>query len=118
MPNTHTKARGGFILAEALVALAVFGATFLALEGSLTLALRSLAESDREAIASRLAETTRERAFASGCLNGAGSDSANGVVLAWVATTENGLLRLVESTTYRRRAGDRSQRYEAVGRCS
>jgi Tfp pilus assembly protein PilV len=117
VPFTHPRQRSGFILAEALIALLIFGVVFIALEGSLALVLRAVADSEREAIASRLAESQRERVFAAACEATSGSDSANGVTLAWTVSPVDGLARVGETTTYHRRTGDRMETYDALGRC-
>lgn len=115
---SHTRAkRHGFILAEALIALLILGVIFLALEGSLTIILRSLADSDREAVASRIAETQRERALAAVCTAASGSDSSNAVVVNWTASSTGRLVRVVQTTRFPRRTGDRVEQYDAIGAC-
>ena len=79
--------------------------------------LRSLAESGREEIAARIAETQRERAFAAACASASGSDSANSVIVDWSASTSGSLVHVVQSSRYPRKIGDRVQHYDAVGGC-
>lgn len=117
MSRTRAKSRTGFILAEALVALAILGVVLLALEGSLTIVMRTLAESDRESIATRIAETQRERAFSTVCGNASGSDSANAVVVDWTATAASGLVHISQSSRYPRRIGTRVEHYNGIGVC-
>ena len=117
MPNNRAKRRSGFILAEALVALAILGVVFLALEGSLAMVLRSVAESDREGVAARIAETQRERAFSTACVASAGSDSINGVVANWTAAPSGQLMHVVQTTRYPQKIGSRIEHYDAIGAC-
>jgi Tfp pilus assembly protein PilV len=117
MSHTSAKRRPGFILAEALVALLILGVVFIALEGSLTIIVRTLADSERESIAVRIAETQRERVFATTCAAASGADSLNAVVVNWVASTDGQLARVVQSGSYPRRGGDRTQEYDALGSC-
>ena len=63
MQNDCPTQRSGFALVEALIALVIIGVVFLGLEGSLTLVLRSLADSERQSTATRIAEAQRERIF-------------------------------------------------------
>ena len=104
-------------MAEALVALTVLGVVFLALEGSLTIILRTIAESDREATAARIAETQRELAFSTACGNASGSDSANAVIVDWTATAAGGLVHVTQSSRYPRRIGTRVEHYNGIGVC-
>jgi len=117
MPNNDAKPHRGFILAEALIALLILGVVFLALEGSLTVVLRSLADSERETVATRLAETQRERAFGTACAAGSGTDSLNAVSVSWVASPVGGLVRVSQISRYPRRIGDRVEQYDAVSAC-
>lgn len=116
MSHAHAKRRG-FILAEALIALLILGVVFLALEGSLTIIVRSLAESDRETVAARIAETQRERALAAVCASASGSDSSNSVVVNWTTSPTGRLVHIVQTSRFPRRIGDRVEQYDAVGGC-
>lgn len=107
----------GFILAEALVALLIFSAVFLALEGSLTLVVRRLAESAREDTAARRTETLRERTFAAGCTTASGVDSLNAVVIDWTSTQEGDLVHISQSSRYPRQLLTRTEQYDALSRC-
>jgi Tfp pilus assembly protein PilV len=109
--------RNGFILAEALIALLIIGIAFLALEGSLSLVMRSLADSEREFIAVRLAEIQREHAFATACVPASGSDSINAVAVRWTASPMGALTRVAQASRYPLRAGDRIEQYDAVSAC-
>jgi|GEM_PF-1250988 len=117
MPNARTNRRQGFILAETLVALLILGVVFVALEGSLTIVVRSLADSEQESIAARLAETQRENVFAAACAAASGADSLNAVVVSWVASTDGQLARVEQTSRYPRRGGERTEEYDAVGDC-
>ena len=117
MSSGHVQRCSGFILAEAMIALVILGVAFTALEGTSILVIRSLAESDREAIAARLAETQRERAFGVGCSVGSGSDSANSVSVSWAAAPAAGLVRLSQTSRYPGRFSDHVQEYDAVSAC-
>lgn len=117
MLRDRIKPHRGFILAEALVALLILGVVFLALEGSLTVVVRSLAESERETVAARLAEAQRERAFAGACTPGSGTDSADGVIVDWIASPVGRFVRVSQTSRYPRRIGDRVEQYDAVGKC-
>lgn len=117
MPIVRAKRRHGFILAEALVALLILGVVFLALEGSLTIIVRTIAGSERESLAARLAETQREKVFAAACAAASGADSLNGVVVNWVASTDGQLARVVQTSHYPRRGGNRTEDYDAVSIC-
>lgn len=117
MSNVRAKRRHGFILAEALIALLILGVVFLALEGSLAVVLRSIVESDRETIASSLAETQRERAFAAACAGASGTDSLNAVAVSWTASPVGRLVRVSQTSRYPRRIGDRVEQYDAIGAC-
>ena len=107
----------GFILAEALVALLIFSVVFLALEGSLTLVVRRLAESAREDTAARRTETLRERMFAAGCATASGVDSLNAVVIDWTSTQEGDLVHVTQSSRYPRQLLTRTEQYDALSRC-
>ncbi|HEY8311264.1 MAG TPA: hypothetical protein VIG47_11945, partial [Gemmatimonadaceae bacterium] len=115
--DAHTMQPRGFILAEALIALLVIGVVFLALEGSLSVVVRSLADSDREATAATLAESRRERAFGSPCNADAGSDSLNAVVVRWSASVAGRLTRIDQAGRYSRKLGDRTFNFAALGVC-
>jgi Tfp pilus assembly protein PilV len=117
MPPRVPYRRNGFILAEAMVALLVIGIAFLALEGSLGLTTRSLADSERESIAARLAENQRERAFAANCAPASGSDSVNTVAVSWTASPIGALTRVAQTSRYRDRTGDRTEQYDALSAC-
>ena len=117
MPHVRTNRRPGFILAEALVALAILAVVFLALEGSLSMVLRSLAESDREEVAARIAESQRERVFAAACVSASGSDSASSVIVDWSASSAGSLVHITQSSRYPRKIGDRVEHYDAIGGC-
>lgn len=109
--------RAGFVLVEALVALLVLAVAFLAFEGSLSIIIRSVAESEREAVAAGLADTRRERVFSVMCASGSGVDSASGVVLTWSASSGSSLTHLIQATSYESRFGVRVETYNATGRC-
>jgi Tfp pilus assembly protein PilV len=109
--------REGFILAEALIALLLLGVALIALERLLTVALRSLADSEREFVATGMAESQRERAFSLACTSAAGVDSSNGVVVSWTAVPAAGATRLIQTSRYTSRFGERGQQYDAVGMC-
>jgi Tfp pilus assembly protein PilV len=113
----HQRHPPGFILAEALVALLILGVVFLALEGSLSTVIRTIADSEHEAIAARLAETQRERAFAAACASSSGADSANTVVVTWSASATGSFVHLIQTSRYPRRVGDRIETYDATGAC-
>lgn len=100
-----------------MIALLILGTVLLALEGSLTIALRSLADSKREAVADRLAETRRERAFALACAATTGIDSSNAVIVNWTASPFQQLVRIEQTSRYHRRIGDRIEHYDAIGAC-
>jgi Tfp pilus assembly protein PilV len=117
MTDARTKPARGFILAEALIALVVIGVVFLALEGSLSIVIRSLADSEREATATRLAESERERLFGSPCNADAGADSVNAVVVSWSASAADHLIRIDQAGRYPSRIGDRALGYVALGEC-
>jgi Tfp pilus assembly protein PilV len=117
MSPAHAKPRTGFILAEALIAILILGVVFVALEGSLAVAVRALADSERETIATRLAETQRERAFANTCSAGSGTDSANAVTVSWTASSANHLVRLAQTSRYALRVSTRLETYDAIGAC-
>jgi Tfp pilus assembly protein PilV len=117
MSHGHSVERTGFILVEALIALVILGVVFLALEGSLTLVLRSLAESERRTVATRFAESQRERAFASGCVAGSGSDSVNGVAVVWTAAPAAYLVQVTQTVRYTQRSGTHVEQYTATGAC-
>lgn len=117
MPPARGKLHRGFILAEALIALLVLGVVFLALEGSLTIVVRSLADSERETVATRLAETQRERAFAAACAAASGTDSLNAVIVTWTSSRTGRLVRVSQTSRYPRRIGDRVEQYDAVSAC-
>lgn len=117
MSGIHPKHLRGFILIEALVALVIIGVVFLGLEGSLTLILRSLVDSERQTIATRIAEEQRERAFAAGCVAGSGSDSVNAVTVDWTASRAGSLIHVSQTVRYPRNSGVRVEHYDAVGAC-
>ena len=117
MPTHSVAARPGFILVEALIALLVLAVAFIAFEGSLTIAVRAIAASQREAVAAQLAETQRETAFSAVCSSGSGSDSVNGVVVVWSASAASSLVHLTQSSHYESRFGARVETYNSTGRC-
>ncbi len=117
MSSSKRNHRPGFILAEALVALLVLGVVFLALEGSLSSIVRTIADSERETVAARLAEMQREKVFAAVCGSGSGTDSGNAVVVTWTVSTAGSLVRVTQTSRYDRRVGDRTESYDAIGRC-
>jgi hypothetical protein len=100
-----------------MIALIILGVVFIALQGSSIIVVRSLAESERETIAGRLAETQRERAFATACASTSGSDSSNAVAVTWVASPAGGLVHVSQTSRYPGRFGDRVQSFNAVGAC-
>jgi len=107
----------GFALVEALIALVIIGVVFLGLEGSLTLVLRSLADSERQSTATRIAEAQRERVFSGGCMAGSGSDSVNAVTVDWTASSTGSLIRVSQALSYPQKTGLRVEHYDAVGPC-
>lgn len=109
--------RRGFILAEALIALLIFGVVFLALEGSLAIVVRRFADAARADIATRLAEVQRERSFGATCAASAGVDSVNAVSASWTASADSGFVHLVQTTEYPSPAGTSQTGYDAIGRC-
>lgn len=111
------RLRPGFSLLEALIATVIAAGVVLVLEGTLAITTRDIADSDRESIAARLAETQRERAFATGCAPSAGQDSVNAVTVEWTASREGGAVRVAQSSRYRTRWGIRSQAYDVLGVC-
>jgi len=113
----HLQSPRGFILIEALIALVLVGVVFLGLEGSLTLVLRALADSERQTIATRLAESQRERAFAVGCVAGAGSDSLNAVAADWSASPTGLVVHVTQSVRFSQRSGARVEHYTATSAC-
>ena len=113
----HPQSPNGFVLVEALIALVMIGVVFLGLEGSLTLVLRKLADSERQGVATRIAESQRERAFAAGCVAGSGSDSVNAVAVDWTASPAGALLRVTQTARYEQNAGPRIDHYDATGAC-
>ena len=117
MSNSHSMQRSGFVLIEALIALVIIGVVFLGLEGSLTLVLGSLADSERQATATRIAEARREHAFAAGCVAGSGSDSVNAVAVNWAASPAGSLIYVTETVRYQQKSGIRIEHYNAVGTC-
>ena len=117
MSRDRAFCRSGFILAEALIALLVLAVVVLALEGSLTVVVRSLADSARETLAARLAETQRERLFAAACVGASGTDSANGVTVDWTASPAGRLVRISQTSRYPTHIGERVERYDAIGSC-
>lgn len=117
MSHAHANHRSGFILAEALIALLILGVVFLAFEGSLTVVARSLADSERETVAARLAETQRERAFAAACASASGVDSVNAVAVDWTAAPIGRVVRVAQTSRYPQRIGDRVERYDALSAC-
>jgi Tfp pilus assembly protein PilV len=117
MSNRCPTQRSGFALVEALIALVIIGVVFLGLEGSLTLVMRSLADSERQTTATRVAESQRERAFAAGCVAGSGSDSGNAVAVDWTASPAGSVVRVTQTVRYPQRSGARVERYTATGAC-
>jgi Tfp pilus assembly protein PilV len=117
MRNNWPHCRRGFVLAEALIALLILGVVFLALEGSLSIVLRSLADSERDKIAATLAETQRERAFAAPCVAASGADSINAVTVSWIATAAAGRVRVTQTSRYPRHIGSRVENYDAISAC-
>ncbi|HEY5086301.1 MAG TPA: hypothetical protein VII66_02990 [Gemmatimonadaceae bacterium] len=117
MSLSHAKRRQAFILAEALIALLILGVVLLALEGSLAVVVRSLADSERETVAARLAETQRERAFSVTCATASGADSAAGVAVDWTASASGRIVHLTQTSRYPRRIGERVEEYDALGMC-
>ena len=113
----HLQSSRGFILIEALIALVLVGVVFLGLEGSLTLVLRALADSERQTTATRLAESQREHAFAVGCVAGAGSDSVNAVAADWSASSTGTLVRVTQTVRFAQRSGARIEHYTATSAC-
>jgi hypothetical protein len=99
------------------MALLVVAVAFIAFEGSLAVTIRAIAASRRESDAANLAELQRERAFAVACASASGSDSVNGVVVAWSATPAASLVHLTQSSSYDSRFGRRTETYSAIGRC-
>jgi Tfp pilus assembly protein PilV len=117
MSNRCPAQRSGFALVEALIALIIIGVVFLGLEGSLTLVLRSLADSERQTKATGIAEEQRERAFAAGCVAGSGSDSVNSVTAEWTASSDGSLVRVAQTVRYPQKAGARVEHYSAASAC-
>lgn len=117
MRNRHSLSRSGFVLVEAIVALVIIGVVFLGLESSLTLISRELADSERLTIATRIAETQRERAFAVGCVAGSGSDSVNAVAVDWTASLTGSLIHVAQAARYPQKVGVRVEHYDAIGAC-
>ncbi len=117
---SHTPsgaAHPGFTLVEVLVAVLLLTIVLLALEGSAAATLRELADSQREMLATRLAERQREQAFAAACTMSAGIDTANGVGASWRATPIGQQARLTQHTSFDTRSGTRQQSYDVIGRC-
>ncbi|MEO9226901.1 MAG: hypothetical protein ABI328_11035 [Gemmatimonadaceae bacterium] len=117
MASHSVVVRRGFILVEALIALLVLGVAFVAFESSLAVIIRSVAASEREATAARLAEAQRENAFSIVCGSGSGADSVDGVVVAWTASAAAPLVHLTQTSSYESRFGQRVETYDATGRC-
>jgi Tfp pilus assembly protein PilV len=117
MSTGRNNSPRGFILAEALVALLIIGVVFLALEGSLKIVLRRIADSEHESVAARIAEAQRERAFASACAPNSGVDSVNAVIVGWTASPDGQLVRVAQTSRYRQTVGDRVEHYDALGTC-
>ena len=117
MSTGSDNAPRGFILAEALVALLIIGVVFLGLEGSLTIVMRSIADSEHESVAARIAETRRERAFASACATSSGVDSVSAVTVGWTASPDGQLVHVAQTSRYRQKVGDRVEHYDALGTC-
>jgi len=115
--NYRMKPPGGFVLIEALIALVIVGVVLLGLEGSLTLIVRSLADAERQATATRLAETRRELLFASACAPNSGSDSVNAVSVIWTASPVARLTHITQTSTYPQKLGSRIEQYDAIGAC-
>lgn len=117
MSNGRLVQRPGFLLVEALIALVVVGVVFLGLEGSLTLVLRQLADSEQQATATRLAEIQRERLFGATCAAGSGSDSVKAVTVDWSASPAGSLIRVTQTVRYPQKFGPRVDQYDAIGTC-
>lgn len=116
----HTTRRAnptGFTLVEVIVAILLLTIALLALEGSAASTVRELADSQRETLATRLAERQRERAFGSTCATASGVDSANDVDAGWAATGTGQRVHLTQHTSFDTRSGTRRQSYGVVGRC-
>lgn len=99
------------------MALVILGVVFFAFEGSLTLVLRSLAGSEREAIAGRIAENRRELIFSTPCAPASGTDSLDGVTVEWAASPAGRTVRLTQTSRYRVKAGEHTEHYDALGVC-
>jgi prepilin-type N-terminal cleavage/methylation domain-containing protein len=107
----------GFTLIEVMIAILVITVAALALEGGATAAVRDLAASEREQLATRLAERQRERIWAASCAGSSGVDSANGVVARWVAAPGTSATHVTQHTTFTTALGTRTESYDAMGRC-
>ncbi len=117
MRNTQARQRDGFALVEALVALIIVCVAFLGFEGSLALIVRTMSDSQRETVATRIAETQRERAFAGGCATTSGRDSVNAIMVTWTASPVGHLTYVTQVSRYPQRLGDRVENSNAVGVC-
>ncbi len=118
MPHVNHRADPtGFTLVEVIVAILLLTIALVALEGSAAVAVRELAEGQRETLATRFAERQRERAFAAACATAWGNDSANGVGASWAAATTGQRAHLTQHTSFDSRTGTRQESYDAVGRC-
>ena len=100
------------------VTAVVLGVAFISFEGSLTMIVRSVAESEREVVAARLAETQREKVFSIACASGSGADSVDGVAVTWSASAAGYLVHLLQTSSYDSRFGQRIETYSATGRCN
>jgi Tfp pilus assembly protein PilV len=117
MSRHRSGHRSGFIIVEALIALTIICVVFIALEGSLTIVVRNLADSERESIAVELTETRRENILGTGCSAASGADSSNTVVADWTASVDAGFVHIAQSTRYPRRGGERTEDYDVLARC-
>lgn len=113
--------RAGFTIVEVMVALLLVVVALVALEGGVAVTVRTLADAEREATATRLAETEREHAYATPCAAAHGVDTTNGVRVGWSVTPAGvgGAAMLVThaSGAFRTRYGIHATGFDGAGPC-
>lgn len=97
--RNERHAAAGFTLIEVVVAIVVLTIGLLALAASAAATVRSMTDGARVSGIARAAEAARERAYASTCAPGSGSDSATGAYVTWTAAPAGSALVLRQTLT-------------------
>jgi prepilin-type N-terminal cleavage/methylation domain-containing protein len=112
------RARGGFTLIETVFAIFIFAVGALALAGTTTIVIRTLAEAGARERATRIATNRLEtlRGLSCGSAHG-GGEAVQGVQSTWTVSPSGGLSSATVTVTYPIGNGPRTERYSLLFPC-